>query len=464
MLLKRPVRDVSTFSRVDRALILLTLPALNDSERQQLSGLVRSLSIVEWEEAREKIDLNDIGPVVWIMLGRADLRGVVPPQLVRHLEARYEEIRRRNEARRLLAGKLFHRFQEIGIEAIVLKGMLFAERIYGEPAYKKMNDLDLLVRFRDIARVKQIFAELELVPLKLLEGGEDEQPDEHRNYHLPSYVSRDGSFVVGTHWSLCSPKRGYAIDIEALWNRSEAARVADQSVLSLSAIDALHHLVMHFHYYKTGLKELGDFAAWIRYWAPFDWQAFAAEVERAGTWSPAFRTLTLVETLYRVGVPADFLQRCRERTDRATRCDTVKQSARCELLLESRSTWAAEIEKAWMQFSFAGRWYDKPRHFLTFWQRLLFPPPATLLRVNFCVAGEKPWWWLWMMNLWRTAREVGRSFGLAIFVLLMLKSTWELLSDLACECVGRPRDRLADLCRELGTDESQLKRMMHSMD
>ncbi len=464
MLLKRPVREVSTFSSVDRALILMTLPVLTPSEHQELNDLARTLSITDWQEAREKIDLNDIGPVVWVTVNRADLVGVLPAGLREHLRQRYETIRRRNEARRQTAARLFQRFQAERIEVIVLKGMLFAELVYHETAYKKMNDLDMLIRFADLTKVKAVFAELGLVPLKLLEGGEDEQPDERRNYHLPSYVSQDGSFVVGTHWGLCSPKRGYRIDTESLWKRSMEAVVADHPVRSLSPIDALHHLVVHFHYYKTGLKELGDFAAWIRHWGPFDWKAFATEVERAGTWSPAFHTLTLVEAAYGVGVPDDLLADWRTHADRATVRDTLKLSARCELLLTSRSTWAAEIEKAWMQFSFAGRWHDKPRHFVTFWQRLLFPPYETLLRVNGCAEYEKPLWWLWFMNLWRTAREVGRSFGLAIFALLMMKSTWELLSDLAAEAVGRPRDRLADLCRQLGTDEAQLKKLLESMD
>jgi hypothetical protein len=344
------------------------------------------------------------------------------------------------------------------VRAIVLKGGRFAESVYGDVGYKKMNDLDLLVRFSDLSAIRQAYREQGLVPLALLEG--DDDPSEVKGYHLPAHVSRDLTFVLGTHWALCSPKRGYRFDSARLWERAVAFAFGGRELWSLSPADVLHHLIVHFHYYKTGLKELADFANWLGANPGFNWGLFADEVDVARTWTPAFRTLTLVETLYGCSIPRPFLEACRVRCDPFVASDTVRLASRPDLLLTSRSVHGSEIEKAYLAFTYERSFARKWPWYLAFWNRLLFPPYDVLCRTNACAPGEANRLWLLGMNLARTSREVAKGYGMALFALLMVQSTVQLLGSL----VARGTDKMAGLRQELGVDDRKIWQLLDSME
>lgn len=456
-------KNAKGFSSVDRALILLSLARPTPDEKAALRKLL--MVGLHWQEFRDKVSHNDIGPMVHLSLqkiapsddGKNFLQGI-PPDLLQELKSRYTSIAARNQGRWDKACRLFSRLAKAGVEVIILKGGLFAENIYGDVGYKKMNDLDLLVKFADLEALQKAYREEDLFPLALLEGGEE--ISETKGYHLPAYVSRDLGFVLGTHWNLCNPKQGYAFDCRQLWERSTPVRFGSQTIRSLSPADVLHHLIVHFHYYKTGLKELADFANWIRAQQGFDWKSFLQEIEQSHTWTPAFRTLTLVNTLFDCGIPKSLLETCRRKAIPWVARDTCRQAFRQDLLLGSRSVYGSEIEKAYLAFSFENAFSRKLPWFAAFWQRLLFPPCDVLYRTNFCAHGEQNLFWLWVMNLIRTAREVGKSYGMAIFFLLMLKSGSELLGSL----FGAGEDRMAALRQELGADDQRIRQLMDSMD
>lgn len=445
----------------DRALVNLTWAEPRPEEMDQIRQVIANGP--DWAAFWATVQLNDVAPLVYRNLRRFGLLEQVPAEWRTRFMARAEEIRGKNLGRREVAGRLFQRCREVGVQVIVLKGMLFAETIYGDPGYKKMNDLDILVRFADLTKLRAVYRELDLVPLALLEGGHEE-PEEHKNYHLPAFISRDLRFVVGTHWALCSPKSGYRLDHAGIWERAKPARVADQDVLGLSPEDGLHHLCTHFHYYKNGLKELGDFANLLRSTPDFDWGRFAKLVQEAGTATPTFRALRLVEAVYGCGIPVEAMTSFREKAERFTVRDTLRLANRADLLVRSRSTWSSEIEKSYLAFSFESAFSRKWPWFLMFWRRLLLPPREILDRTNGTRPGEEWLFWLLTMNVYRTAREVGKQFGLLIFVLLMGKMTWELVSSIVAGATGGGTDKMAELRRELGQDEARIRSLLESME
>ena len=445
-----------SFSEADRALILLTLANPSAAEVSQVAALFARA--IDWADLSAKVAHNDVAPIVHLNLTRHDLGAPVPGSLRDEWRARHETIRARNGARWQKAVELFSHLEAAGVPVIVLKGGRFAESVYGDVGYKKMNDLDLLVRFADLEAVQRTYRSLDLVPLALLDGAD--KVSEDKGYHLPAHVSRDLTFVLGTHWNLCNPKHGYRFDRSRLWERSVELQFGGRTVRSLSPADVLHHLIVHFHYYKTGLKELADFANWIRANPGLDWEAVAREVDLAHTWTPAFRTLTLVETLYDCSIPSGLLEACRRRCDPWVATDTARLAARKDLLLVSRSVYGSEIEKAYLAFTYERRFGRKLPWFFAFWKRLLFPPVAVLCRTNGCAPGERGVCGLWLANLVRTAREVGQSYGMFVFLLLMLKSTAELAGSL----VDAGVDPMAGLRRELGVDDRRIWQLLDSME
>ncbi|MBF0502885.1 MAG: nucleotidyltransferase family protein [Candidatus Riflebacteria bacterium] len=451
----------NAFSAVDSALIALTRASPTSGDTAYIAAFFADAP--DWFSFESKIRHNDVAPLVYLNLERLGMLGRLPEWLLLRLRDRREKIVAANRARLLMAADFLARAKSVGVRVIVLKGVLFAETLYRDAGYKKMNDMDILVRFEDIEATKRIYSEMGLLPLVLLEGGA-EDPDPRKTHHLPTFVSRDMKFVIGTHWALTSPKSGFHIDHETLWQRAHAVSIGGVDAWALSSEDALHHLCVHFHYYKTGLKELGDFAALLNGCNDFDWKLFDGLVRSSETQTPVFRALKLVETVYESGVPKSLLAACRAAAEPFTVQDTEVLVARRNLLLMSRSTWSSEIEKAYMAFSFESRFKGKLRWFLIFWHRILRPPLSVLYRTNAVLPGEKPLGMLFYANLVRTAREIGRGYGLAAFGLIMAVSTFELISCLLHSVTGTEDDRMAALCKTFGVNDAGILQLMDAME
>jgi|GEM_PF-977464 len=449
-----------SFNSDDRLLILLTLAAPRPAEIDEAASLAASFP--NWKRIQKRIEHNDIAPLIWSNLHRFGLWEKVPASLQASIAERRSVIERQNGLRLRRATELFRHFQKAGVQVIVLKGVAFAATIYRDPAYKKMNDIDLLIRVEDIAHARSALEAMDMVPLALLEGSE-EDPDPRKTHHFPAYVSRDLEFVVGTHWGLASPKSGFRFDLDEIWNRKIPLMVAESPVFTLSPIDALHHLCVHFHYYKTGLKELGDFANLIRGNPDFDWPAFGRMVEMAGTQTAAFRPLRLTETIYEAGVPRALFESMKTLADAFVIRDTENLASRKDLLLMTRSTYSSQIEKAYLAFSYEDRFLLKFKWLCTFWKKMVFPPKAVVWRTNATSPGEESLHWLYLMNLYRTAREVGRDYGPAIFILLLVKSAVELFSGFLSGA-GHERGKMAKLKEQLGQEEARINRFMEGFD
>ena len=446
---------LAEFSNVDELLILLSFAELKTEEKSRIEIIIGS--DIDWKLLWKKTKLNDIGPIIFLNLNKLNHLGSIPGWLIKRLNDRYREIEKANALRLKTASEIFRRMNEAEIDVVVLKGALFAESIYGNIAYKKMNDVDILVKFEDIVKIREIYRDSGLVPLALLDESD-------KNYHLPAFVSRDLTFVAGTHWGLISPRSGIKLDYAEIWGRTVQAVVAGRNVLALAPEDALHHLCLHFHYYKTGLKELGDFANLIRHHSPFDWTKFKNLVESSGSQTQAFRPLLLSEAIFNLKIPAGMLAKFKEKADPFVVSDTELQAGRKDLLVSSRSVYSSQIEKAYLAFTYESRFWEKMKWFKAFWQRLLWPPKEVVYRTNFCLPGEKSLRFLYMKNLDRTGREIGKNFGMGIFFLLMGKSVVDLICCLSGNIFGNPPDKMALLRKELGTDEEKITSLMDSME
>lgn len=453
-----PTRE---FSRTDRLILLLTRAWRSETEKGQVRELIGRIR--DWAPFCRKVAHNDVGPLVHLSLSREGLLDSLPQEVAGFLSLRHQKIRELNLRRGERTRQLFSELGKHGIPVIVLKGGLFAETIYHDPGYKRMNDLDLLFRFEDIARVRDTFEKLDLVPLALLEGGDEREPRREKTHHLPTYVSTDLTFMVSAHWNLVSPKRGLDLDLDRIWAEKTHLPDRGDTVFAMTPEDNLHHLCVHFHYYKVGPKELGDFFNLLRAFPAFNWGRFLEFMERAGSHTEVFRPLLLVETLYGPIIPERVLESARARADKFVVSDTRALAARKDILLVCRSTYSSRIEKAYLAFTFETRFFRKLGWFREFWTRLLLPPWDILFRTNACRKGEISLGRLFWVNLRRTGREVGRDFGLAIFFLLMGKSLFELLGSLRSLFVEVP-GRIDEFKTRLGKTEAEIFAILEEIE
>jgi len=176
-----------------------------------------------------------------------------------------------------------------------LRGIALAEQLYGGNALRPTGDIDLLVRRMDLPRMSALLTELGYEPM------------EHRpgfagsfSYTLEFVKDRHGWIVVEPHWTLAYPPFTDALDMDAVWNRCRAGRVAGVDTLLLGHEDLLVHLCAH-------LLHHGDKAP------PLWWHELDLLIRQTGT---SLNWDTIVESVERSGqsfLVAGVLQTLRDR-------------------------------------------------------------------------------------------------------------------------------------------------------
>jgi hypothetical protein len=167
-----------------------------------------------------------------------------------------------------------------GIPVIALKGAHLAEGVYGNLALRPMNDLDLLAKKHDLARVEGTLLEMGY--------GEPRRPSievQCRDRHTLLHLTKAGAAEIDVHWSLAEPASRFRIDVDGLWERSRVASLAGAAARVLGHEDLLLSVCLHAGYHHAfygGLKSLVDIAEICRrYGDAIDWEQLRL---RAGEW------------------------------------------------------------------------------------------------------------------------------------------------------------------------------------
>lgn len=443
----------------------LTRSRIPREAQDRLEAFVAAAGPEDWAELVEKVKLNDVGPAVHLGLLRTSLAAAVPKELVAAARGRYDAIAARNRRRWREARELFAALRGAGVDVILLKGGYFAEALWGDPGYKKMNDLDILIPAAGIKAALGVYRARGYLPLVLFEGGDPEAIDPAKTHHLPSFVSADFEFVLGTHWDLVSAKSGIRLDVARIWRDAVPLDFHGVELRRMSAEDNLHHLAVHFHHYKTGVKELSDIWNYAAFAAPVDWDRLLAMIRAAGSASRAYYCLSLADAIEPLGAPEAFFAALRAEADDFRRAEVDLRLSRLDLLLASRSLWEAEIEKSYTRYMLEPWFHRKAWFFLQFFRRLVLPPPWVLARTN-VVDRVTPFNlpWLLLVNLRRTARVIGEGVGVAIFGLVMVKGLLETLASLVHYVRPPPPGPLEALEAAAGGDRGKLMKLMEFLD
>ncbi|WP_433733909.1 nucleotidyltransferase domain-containing protein [Nocardia sp. CA-129566] len=363
----------------ERLLVHAALADPSPDEQSQLAELAHE--ITNWAEVFELAKVNATVPLVQRRLESEDLYELVPELVRRHFASVTDHIAAVNDRRLAGALELLRRFDERGVRCVVLKGMLFSTEIYHDPRYKRMNDLDILVELDQVDTVIEIYRELGLFATSELLGKAPKVRAE-RSHHLPSFVSRDGALVVGTHWGLITPLAPYTIDYAAIWKRVRRIDFYGVPAWAMSHEDNLHHLGIHLPYYKTGVRELADIWNLARYATDVDYDLLAGEIAKAGSENLMYHALSLADRIVPIPEFAALIGWIAPKTNRFTRYDTARKTADIHALLRSRSTHTSRIEKAYTEFNMTAVATEKRASFARLWSDLLLVPGAEARKMS----------------------------------------------------------------------------------
>jgi len=449
----------------ERLLLLMSLAHPTAEELAEAEA--EAERVRDWHEFVVLAEDNATVPLAVTSLRRAGLFEQVPEHLRRRLLERSERIAAANQARLEVARTFLQRFADAGIDVVILKGVLFAETIYGDANYKRMNDIDILIRKRDLDAIFGIYDDLGFFSAAELLGGEPRKQEKF-SHHAPPYFSRDLNCMIGTHWGLITPLSPLTIDYDGIWSRVQPLDFYGIPCLAMSPEDNLHHLCVHLPYYKTGVRELADLYNLVRHaGAAFDWALFRDAMARAGSQDWVYHALSLANRLCPIPAVSALLAELQPQVSGGIRRDTARKTRRLARLLRSRVTHLSTIEKLFTEVNSTSAPAEKRRAYLDMWRHILFPPAKAVERMN---ALWRPASWQRALGRVITPRRIlgrfVRDLGPKIFALVLVKTFADVtLSSL--KAPFSPADQqvdLAELAGRLGLTVADLERLKDSLE
>ncbi len=129
------------------------------------------------------------------------------------------------------------------IPVIPIKGPVLAKTLFGDLAFRRCGDLDLLVPKRCVSSALDILGRRGYQLRQPLGAGQDAA---YRRYEHHFELERPEQMILAElHWNLTPRMMAVSLDINGLWQRAREIPFEDRSVSSLSCEDYLIFLCVH---------------------------------------------------------------------------------------------------------------------------------------------------------------------------------------------------------------------------
>jgi Uncharacterised nucleotidyltransferase len=151
--------------------------------------------------------------------------------------------------------RLVAAFEAKGISPIPIKGPLLALSSVGDVAGREFDDLDILVRPRELPVARAVLVSLGYTPEHVLDR--EQEAAFIRSEHAFRYMRRRDQMVVELHWRLQDRYLSFPFDTEELWNRAVTVSLFGKKVRCLTLEDTILFLCMH------GAKHYWERLEWI---------------------------------------------------------------------------------------------------------------------------------------------------------------------------------------------------------
>ena len=259
-------------------LILAARISLSPEEKARFQRLLSS--DLDWERLFTAAIRLRVHGLLFKHLAGNDGRRLVPAGIVERLEREY-----RNQIVRSLSlygqiAQILDVAGEKGFGVLLLKGAWLARWVYGDPALRPFNDIDLFGRKEDIPGLIAV-----LQQLGYHQGMGFDRSRVHARmsfdlfHHFPSF-ERPGGARVELHTSLTPDQVGHAAPMEAVWRRAVGLAWEGRRGYVLSPEDQVFHLSSHLaKHLETGGLTLAwfcDIHETIRAFSPaLDWGLIA---------------------------------------------------------------------------------------------------------------------------------------------------------------------------------------------
>jgi len=281
--------------------------ALSPGELAELCASGRQLSVADWEQAGKLAGDEGMQSLLLHHTAAAGLLGDMPPEVAESLLSAYRRDWIRNRHLRGEHARVIRALSAANIEIMPIKGVLLAERCYGELALRPILDLDLLVHRQDLLTIEALLGDLDYLPIY----GNSRKFDFYElAYNALVFCGRDGE-VIELHWQLANlPAYLPRLAVEDLWRRAVPIQFAGLPVHGLSPSDELRYLCFHYaaQHQSERLIWLVDIAEMVNTLpAGWQWQAFVDETIELGLATPVAVALDRAQNILGTHLPAGIL-------------------------------------------------------------------------------------------------------------------------------------------------------------
>lgn len=165
------------------------------------------------------------------------------PEPLRSLNQQADSLHQKTIQQIQLLSYLASTLQQAGIRVLSVKGPLLAADLYGDPALRHSNDLDLLVSETDYEAAK---AQLLAAGLTEYSGNHHHYQKDKQHWHAMGEDQHEifvyHNLFVELHWRISFR---YPISFEELWSNREERMLLGRPVCCLGKTDNLTYLICH---------------------------------------------------------------------------------------------------------------------------------------------------------------------------------------------------------------------------
>ena len=260
--------------------------------------------------------------------------------------------------------RLLKRLEAQGIPAIPFKGPALASLLYGDPALRHFDDIDILVRQEGYPSAKRLLLSLGYQPkYQLTKRQEKAYLQSHHHKHF-TLTRGDMRVDVELHWSIVPEDFPFHQDWEGVWERCERISFAGMTVDSLAPEDLLLFLCVHgSRHLWSRLQWICDVAQLVKCRETMDWGRVVKQANTSGGWRMFLLGIFLANDVLGMPLPHELGQEIRHDSQVAKLANRVRWQ-----LFEGPLV----IVKPWKETFFRLQLIDRARNRIAYLPRYWF--------------------------------------------------------------------------------------------
>jgi hypothetical protein len=284
-------------------IVACAAPALGPSRHKAIKDLASQ--VTDWVAFCDLAVACRATPAVFERLSRSGSCNAIPAKELKRLKDAYFANMGKTAVMKQNLAKVMNALQIAGIEALTYKGPILANEAYDDPSVRQFDDLDILVRKRDLLRAKHVIESMGYGEiLGLPRNIEDSVFRPSKPYILRHH---DGSHDIDLSCHILHDYFSFQFPTSALWGHTSTVSLDGHVIRTLPIESLFLFLCLH------GAKHLWSRPAWVADVAGLLVRK-ADEMKWERVWhlakaGDAIRILKLgvglAEQTYRVPVPAD---------------------------------------------------------------------------------------------------------------------------------------------------------------